>query len=798
MNPRYERTNDIKNTTNIMKVTSKSIDFAGKKLTLETGKLAKLATAAVTARLGDTMVLATVVASRKETTLDYFPLSVEYVERLYAGGRIKGSRWVKRQGRPTDEAVLTGRLIDRSIRPLFPKEYKNDVQVVVTVLSVDGENEADVLAIIAVSAALAMSPIPWKGPIGAIRMGYKEGEYLFNPGGEVLAASDLDLVATQSKEKTLMLEAGALQVAEDVVLESINKAQVETSKLIDFIADFAKAAGKEKIVVNPDTLLLEFVTKIEKDYKKEVENLVALRAENEGSSADQDALIEKIHAEELAANADIKVDKKTIGKAVEKVFFKIIRKNILEKGNRPDGRKVDEIRPISAEIDFLPRVHGSGLFQRGDTQALSVVTLGAGRMEQLLESPEGEEKKRYIHHYSFPPYSVGETGRTGFLSRREIGHGALGERALLGVIPSQEVFPYTIQVNSEVMASNGSTSMASTCGSTLALMAAGVPILAPVAGIAIGRVQDGEKYVLLTDILGLEDFSGDMDFKVAGSATGVTAIQLDVKDGGLTIPQIKEVFEKAKPARMHLLDIMLAAIAEPRKEVSVFAPKIVMLKIPVMKIGELIGPGGKVIKNLMAQTGATIDVEDDGSVSVSGDDEAGVKKAADWISGLVREVAVGEKFEDAEVKRILPFGAFVEFLPGKEGMVHVSKMTDHFVQNPSEVVTIGDKVTVWVSEVDDQGRYNLTMREPGTDTGGQQGGPQGDTRERKEGHGRDFGGGHAPRGGGFAPRPYTPAPTGTGMGQAAPQKHPLAMQFEREKRQQGRTGFRGQKRDYNR
>lgn len=771
-----------------MKVTSKTLEFAGKKLTLETGKLARLATAAVTARLGDTMVLATVVASRKETTLDYFPLSVEYIERLYAGGRIKGSRWVKRQGRPTDEAVLTGRLIDRSIRPLFPKEYKNDVQVVVTVLSVDGKNEADVLSILAVSAALAMSPIPWKGPIAAVRMGYKDGAYLVNPGGETLAASDLDIVATQSKEKTLMLEAGALQVAEDVVLEAIDKAHSETTKLIDFIADFASTAGKEKITVAPDTLLADYIGIVEKTYKKEIENLVALRAENEGSSADQELLVDKIFTD-LTADETPKVDKKTIAKAVEKVFFKIIRSNILEKGKRPDGRKIDEIRPISVDIDILPRVHGSGLFQRGDTQALSIVTLGAGRMEQLLESPEGEEKKRYIHHYSFPPYSVGETGRVGFLSRREIGHGALGERALLGVIPSQDVFPYTIQVNSEVLASNGSTSMASTCGSTLALMTAGVPILAPVAGIAMGRVQDGDTYVLLTDILGLEDFSGDMDFKVAGSKTGVTAIQLDVKDAGLTIAQIKEVFERAKTARLFLLDKMLAVIAEPRKEVSAFAPKIVVLKIPVAKIGEVIGPGGKVIKNLMATTGTTVDVEDDGTVSVSGDNEEGVKKAAEWISGLTREVQVGEIFENAEVKRILPFGAFVEFLPGKEGMVHVSKMADHFVQNPTEVVNIGDKVTVKVVEVDDQGRYNLSMKlneTPGSENGG------GDTRERKEGRGRDFGGGHR-----TGPRPFNPQ---AGSLTGAPvQKHPLAMQFEREKRQSRTGGYtRGPRKDYSR
>jgi len=692
-----------------MKITSKSFEFAGKTLTLETGRLAKLATASVLARLGDTTVLATVTASKKETSLDYFPLSVEYVERLYAGGRIKGSRWVKRQGRPTDEAVLTGRLIDRSIRPLFPKEYKNDVQVVVTVMSVDNENESDVLAIIAVSAALAMSPLPWKGPIGAIRMGYKDGEYLLNPGGELLDSSDLDLVATQSREKTLMLEAGALQVPEDITLEAINLAHAETTKLIGFIEEFAKeAATSPKIEVKADASLTAYVDILEKTYKKELEDLVALRAQNEGSSVAQDALIEKITVE--LTTSEKPVDKKLLAKAFEKVFFKIIRKNTLEKGHRPDGRKLDELREISVEIDVLPRVHGSGLFNRGDTQALSIVTLGAARMEQLLESPEGEEKKRYIHHYSFPPYSVGETGRVGFLSRREIGHGALGERALLSVIPTAEAFPYTIQVNSEVLGSNGSTSMASTCGSTLALMTAGVPILAPVAGIAIGRVQEGDKYVLLTDILGLEDFSGDMDFKVAGSKTGITAIQLDVKDAGLTIAQVKEVFEKAKTARLYLLDVMMAAIPESRKAVSEFAPKIELLKIPVEKIGELIGPGGRVIKNIIATTGAAVDVEDDGSVSISGVDAASVKQAVDWISGLTREVQIGEVFDEAEVKRILPFGAFVEFLPGKEGMVHVSQMTSGFVKNPSDVVTLGQKVKVRVMEIDDQGRINLSMK----------------------------------------------------------------------------------------
>ncbi|MDE2026771.1 MAG: polyribonucleotide nucleotidyltransferase, partial [Patescibacteria group bacterium] len=413
-------------------------------------------------------------------------------------------------------------------------------------------------------------------------------------------------------------------------------------------------------------------------------------------------MIEKIYADFQAEGSDQQIDKKLLAKAVEKVFFKQIRENIVKKGQRPDGRKVDEIRPISVEVGVLPRTHGSAIFQRGDTQVLSIATLGAARLEQLIESAEGEEKKRYIHHYSFPPYSVGETGRIGFLSRREIGHGALAERALMAVIPNYDSFPYTVRVVSEVLSSNGSTSMASTCGSTLALMDAGVPILKPVAGIAMGLMETEEKYVILTDILGLEDFSGDMDFKVTGTDTGITAIQLDVKTMGLTFDQIAETLEKAKTARLFILDKMNAVIPNSRQEVSEFAPKINVLHIPVEKIGEVIGPGGRVIKNIIATTGAQVDVEDDGTVSISGVSDEEVKAATEWVSGLTRAVQAGEEFENAEVKRILPFGAFVEFLPGKEGMVHVSQMSTNFVKDPSEVVKIGDKVKVRVMEIDSQ------------------------------------------------------------------------------------------------
>ncbi|PIZ99401.1 MAG: polyribonucleotide nucleotidyltransferase, partial [Candidatus Levybacteria bacterium CG_4_10_14_0_2_um_filter_35_8] len=590
------------------------------------------------------------------------------VERLYAGGRIKGSRWVKREGRPSDDAILTARLIDRSIRPLFPKEFKKEVQVIATVLSVDGENDPAILSLIAVSAALTISKIPWNGPISAVRVGYvKENgngnaEFVVNSGAAEGEFSDLDLVVTQTKEKTLMLEAGALQVPNDIMVEAIKKAQIENKTVIEFIEKLAKGVGDKKEEVTPDTKLVEAVKLIEKSYIADVVILLKNKMEKESGSSNE--LIEKILIEQKLADPEFELDKKTIAKAIDYVLYKNIRENVVKKGIRPDGRKLDQIREISSRVSILPRTHGSAIFQRENTQALSVVTLGSPRMEQLIESAEGEEVKRYIHHYSGLPYSFGQTGRVGTPSRREIGHGALAERALLAVIPKQEIFPYTIRVVSEVLSQNGSSSMASTCGSSLALMDAGVPITKPVAGISIGMMSIEDKYELITDIIGLEDFSGDMDFKVAGTKDGITAIQLDVKNSGLTIGQVTDIFERAKVARLLILDKMLATMPNYREEVSEYAPKIEMVKIPVEKIGEVIGPGGKVIKNIISSTGATVDVEDDGSVAISGTSEEAVQKAVDWIKALVREVTPGEIF-DGEVKRILPFGAFVEILPGK-------------------------------------------------------------------------------------------------------------------------------------
>lgn len=766
-----------------MTKTSVPVEFAGKTMTFETGQLAPQATAAILARLGDTVVLATVVVGNERTDLDYFPLSVEYGERLYAGGKIKGSRWVKREGRPSDEAVLAGRLIDRSIRPLFPKAFKAEVQVMVTVLSVDGEHEPDILALNAVSAAIAISKIPWNGPIAAIRMGYAEADeeneagLIPNPTASESLISTLDVVVSQSADKTVMIESGALQVSEDIMEAAIVEAHTETRKVIKAIEDLVKKAGQKKLPVPQDASLAEAVSIFEKSYKEDIKELITLRAGKEGGGSEMDDLVTKVYDEVKMKNPNEDVDKKILAKALEAVMFKIIRSDVVSKKKRADGRKVDEIRPISVETGILPRTHGSALFERGLTQALSIVTLGSPRLEQLIESAEGEETKRYMHHYSGPPFSFGQAGRAGFLSRREIGHGALAERALKAVIPTQDQFPYTIRVVSEVLSQNGSSSMASTCGSTLALMDAGVPITAPVAGISIGMMSDpagsgqSGEYVLLTDIIGLEDFSGDMDFKVAGTEKGITAIQLDVKIPGLTDEQVKEILARARTARMEILGKMTAVIAQPREKLSEYAPKIEQIQIPVDKIGEVIGPGGKNIKAIIAQTGADVDIDDNGTVSISGVSADSVKSATDWIKGMTRDVAVGEVFEGT-VKRMLPFGAFVEYLPGREGMVHVSKMKRGFVKDPSEVVQIGDTVTVKIAERDSQGRINLTML---LDDDG------GDNSDRPQGGSQGY---DRPQGGGdrrsFDRRSYSSSSDRSGGDRNDRSDHPLSRQLRRQ------------------
>src|SRR3989344_5276354 len=684
-------------------------EVGGKTLTLEINKVAMRANTSVIARYGDTEVLATVI-SGKPSNQGFFPLTIDFVERLYAGGIIKGSRWVKREGRPTDEAILTSRLIDRSMRPLFPKDYLNGVQIMVTLLSTDGENDHDVLSLIAVSAALHVSSIPWNGPIGAARMGYITKDDLglvVNPETSQMEFSDLDLVVSGNKDGVVMIEAGSKQLPEDKMKKAVEAAITEVEKIATEIEKIRKEIGQEKMTYVPHIVDTNFTATVDKDHGKEINELLLTKDSLTLPKQDE---IEDLKAK-LAVEYAENPNKGQIGEIVEYLFKKYTRKLVLEKKERIDGRKIYEIRPITCEVGLLPRTHGSAIFQRGLTQVLSVVTLASGSLEQWIETAEGMEEKRYLHHYSDPPYAQGETGRTGALGRREIGHGALAERAIIPVVPKQEIFPYTIRVVSEVLSSNGSTSMGSTCGSTLALMDAGVPIKAPVSGIAMGLVLDiaSVNFKILSDIQGIEDGNGHMDFKVAGTKDGITALQLDIKVKGLTVEILSAALEQAKAGRLFILEKMLSAIPEPRKEMSPFAPRITSFYINPEKIREVIGPGGKVINTIIAETGVKIDIEDDGLVMVTSNNEEGSKKAVDWIKNLVREVAVGEEFEGKVVK-ILDFGAFVQILPGQDGMIHISELENHRVEKVTDVVNIGDTVRVKVINVDEMGRINLSRK----------------------------------------------------------------------------------------
>jgi len=693
-----------------MSIIEEFFEINEQKLTFQIGKIAQQATTSVFGRLGDTCVLVTVTLGKENENIDYLPLSVEYVEKLYAGGRIKGSRWVKREGRPSDDAILKARLIDRSIRPLFPKKFRREVQIIVTLLSVDGENSPEIVAALATSAALHLSPIPWNGPIATSRIGYipangKEGSFVINPQEDDQKYSILDLVVSSTEDKVVMIETKAEEMEENLIIKGIELAKEENKKIIEFINKLGKKAGKPKISFNEEINQEKIIQILRKDFKKEIDHLVLQKAEKE--SDDNEAL--EVVVEDIWQKYKEQFEKKEIIKALDYLTKESIRQKILKERKRVDGRGPDEIRPLSAEVSVLPRTHGSGLFQRGETQVLSVVTLGAPTLEQLIESPEGEEAKRYLHHYYMPPYSVGEVGRLGVPSRREIGHGALAEKALEPVLPSEKDFPYTIRVVSEVLSSNGSTSMASVCGSTLALMDAGVPIKAPVAGIAMGLVSLSDKdYVILTDIMGVEDFAGEMDFKVAGTRKGITAIQLDVKNDGLNDKMIAETLEKARLARFKILDVIEKTISKPRKELSQYAPKVLVLTPPEDKIGDIIGPGGKTIRSLIAKTGVDINIDDEGKVNISGLDKNKVEAAASLISNMIREVTVGEIFI-GEVKKLFPFGFVVEIFPGKEGLVHVSRMGMGFVRDPSRFIKIGQKVKVKVFEIDKQGRINLQL-----------------------------------------------------------------------------------------
>lgn len=719
-----------------MKKIEKSIEIGGRTLTLTTGELAEQAAGAVMGRMGDTVVLATVADAPLKADLDYFPLSVDYLERLYAGGRIKGSRWVKKEGRPTDDEILCARLIDRSIRPLFPKTYKREVQVTVTVLAVDMENDPKILGAIAASAAVHASSLPWRGPVAPLTIGLVENKYKVNPTASEMKDSLMDLTVSSTKEAVLMIEAGANEVTEDQIVKGVEFAQKESKAVLKLIEDLSKEVGREREVFKEEKPSAELENQVKKlvgeKMARVVESLV--HVEN-GRSTELQDLIDAV-SENVTED-----DARWVPEIVDHLKKDFIREQILKKGKRPDGRKLTEVRKLSGEVEYLPRVHGSALFKRGQTHVLSVATLGAQSMGQLLESAEGEVEKRYMHQYSMPPYASGETGRFGNPGRREIGHGALAERALVPVIPSQDEFPYTIRVVSEVMSSNGSTSMASVCGSTLSLMDAGVPIKAPVAGIAMGLIiEDAKNFAVLSDIMGIEDFNGDMDFKVAGTEKGITALQLDVKTLNLTSEILAKALEQSKDARAQVMKAITDTLKGPRKSVSQYAPKIRVVKIPVEKIGEFIGPSGKNIKKLMADTGTQVDVEDDGSVSISGVDPDAMQKAVDWVEGFAKEVQPGEIYE-GEVVRIMPFGAFVNILPGKDGMVHVSDMgREEFVQDANDVVKIGDKVKVRVVKIDEMGRINLSMNmDPSKDKPREER-PRGGDRGGRGGRG-GFGGG---------------------------------------------------------
>lgn len=692
------------------KIIKKEMQLGGRTLSLEYGELAGQANGAVLARYGDTVILATATSALPRDEAGFFPLTVDYVERLYAGGRIKGSRFVKREGRPSDEAILAGRIIDRTIRPLFPKDYKDEVQVVITVLSVDLENDPLILGVIGASAALACSDIPWDGPAGAVRVGRQAGEkegpagFILNPTEAELAFSDLDLVVSGTTNEVLMVEGVADEVKEEAVLEAIEFGQAAVQPIAKLISELAAEVGmKKKEVVIEESLkhLREDVRDFAlKELKEVFEKAQAKEEFNEKIDALSEQLFEKYEG---------KYQKTAMANALGELTKEAVRELVIDDGKRTDGRALDEVRPLSIRVGLLPRTHGSALFQRGETQVLTIATLGSTSLEQLIEGPTGEETKRYIHHYYFPPFSTGEVGRIGSPGRREIGHSALAERALERMIPSEEKFPYTIRLVSEVLSSNGSTSMASTCGSTLALMDAGVPIKAPVSGVAMGLFTDGKIFRVLTDIAGIEDQCGDMDFKVAGTEKGVTAVQMDMKIKGLQHKVMEEALEQARQARLSILEKMLKVIGKPREALSQYAPKVAYLKIPVDKIGAVIGPGGKMIKSIIEKTGTVIDVKEDGTVNISAQDEAKVNEARKIVEDLTREVEVGEIFEGV-VKRLMAFGAFVEILPGKEGLVHVSELAHGYVARPADVVKVGEKIRVKVIEIDEQGRINLSKR----------------------------------------------------------------------------------------
>ena len=690
-------------------------ELAGRKLVIETGKLAGLANGNVLVKYGDTVVMVNVTASKEpKEGIDFFPLSVDFEEKMYSVGKIPGS-YTKREGKPSDKAILVSRAIDRPLRPLFPKDFRNDVVVVATVLSVEQDNSPEVAAMIGASAALSISDIPFGGPTSAVNVGLVNGEIVINPTEAQREISDLNLTVAGTKEKIAMIEAGANEVPNDIMLEAIKKGHEEIKKLCDFIQKMKDEIGKPKFEYKSFAVDPDLYDYIERNYTEEMKEAVQ-EVDKDTRDNNVSELTEKIEEDiaERLNEDEFEERKQEIGEAIYKLEKKCVRDMILYEHKRVDGRALDEIRPLSCEVGLLPRVHGSALFTRGQTQVMSVVTLGMKSEEQELDGIDTETAKRYMHQYNFPPYSVGEARTSRGPGRREVGHGALAEKALVPVIPSVEDFPYSIRVVSEVLSSNGSTSQASICGSTLALMDAGVPIKRPVAGISTGLVTNPENpddYVMLTDIQGLEDFFGDMDFKVGGTEKGITAIQVDIKIDGLSYEIIKEAFERTKTARQYILDnIMKPVISEPREQISKYAPHIITTQINVDKIKDVIGKGGETINKIIEETGVKIDIEDDGQVFIYSSDEQMAERALEIIENIARVIEVGEIYYGT-VDRITSFGAFIDLGGGKEGLVHISKISKEHVRNVSDYLKVGDKVPVKVIEVDEQGRINLTMKD---------------------------------------------------------------------------------------
>jgi polyribonucleotide nucleotidyltransferase len=687
-----------------MSVTTVQMEVAGKTLSIETGLFAQQANGSVVVRYGETVVLVTAVMGGVREGMDFFPLTVDYEERLYAVGRIPGS-FFRREGRPTTEATLAARLADRPLRPRFPKGMRNEVQIIATILSVDHVNQPDIMAITGASAALSISDIPFNGPVAATRVGYVGGELVVNPTYEQLADSKLDLTIAGSRDAIIMIEAGAKEVSEDIVLEALRLGQENNVKLVELQEQLVAKVGREKVSVRT-------AVAVDADLQARVDELAGPKIGeliDRGEGRGERSAAVKAIEEGVAAALLGEFEPSDIGKAFYETLKKTTRSKILYESKRPDGRKLTEVRELSSTVGVLPRVHGSALFQRGETQILTVATLGSLTMEQKLDGLSPIDSKRYIHHYNFPPYSTGEARRIG-TGRREIGHGALAERALLPVIPDETEFPYAFRLVSEALGSNGSTSMGSVCGSTMSLMDAGVPIKAPVSGVAMGLVTDDKgTFQVLTDIQGVEDFFGDMDFKVAGTEAGITALQMDIKASGISMDVFRTALAQAKEGRGFILQHMLQTIATPRQELNPNAPRMTRISIPVDKIGALIGPGGKTIRGIIEATGASIDVDNDGSVTVGATSGTAADEAIRMIQGLTKDVMVGERYT-GKVSRLMNFGAFVEILPGKEGLVHISELATERVGTVQDVVNVGDEIEVMVVEIDRMGRINLSRR----------------------------------------------------------------------------------------